>query len=264
MPRLLAVLVLVVFSTGCIRSTTTITVTADGSGTIDQLTGASAEALAQLQGLTAAFGGDEQREGPDLFSEAQARQAAEQMGARFVSGEAVKTAEIEGYRAHFAFDDITKLNLKMRPDTGGALPGGAGDTGNEQLAFGFERQGPLSVLTIRMPDTPGDAAAQTPPGAPRMEPDDPMAQQMLGMMQMMLKGLYIDLGVVVDGTIASTNAPHVAGSRVTVLQVDFDQLLADDAALARLGNPAAADLRLLKEMPGVKIVTEPAVRIEFR
>jgi hypothetical protein len=264
MPTLLAILVVVALSTGCIHSTTTITVRTDGSGTIEQLTGTTAEALAQLQGMAAAFGGEEQEGPAEFFSETQARQAAEQMGARFVSGEPVKTAELEGYRAHFAFDDIRKLNLKMRPETGGALPEAPAAADDDRLAFEFERQGAVSVLTIRMPETAEDAGTQAPAGAPALEPDDPMGQQMLAMMKMMLKGLYIDLGVVVDGRIASTNAPHVDGSRVTVLQVDFDQLLSDDAALARLGNPAAADLRVLKEVPGVKIVTDPTVRIEFR
>ena len=64
-----------------------------------------------------------------------------------------------------------------------------------------------------------------------------------------------------DGRIIKTNAPYVEGSRVTLMQIDFDKLLADDSALTKLQG--AKDIKSLAAVPGLKVVTEPTVTIEF-
>ena len=58
-----------------------------------------------------------------------------------------------------------------------------------------------------------------------------------------------------------TNAPYVNGSRVTLVQMDFDKLLASEGALQKLQQ--ASDPRTLKDVPGLKIVSEPKLTIEF-
>ena len=88
-------------STGCLRSTTTIDLKPDGSGTIVQETAVSAQALRMLQGLTGANQAAGEKP-PQLFSEEQARKAATTMNVTFVSGEPIKNGELEGYRARYA------------------------------------------------------------------------------------------------------------------------------------------------------------------
>ena len=63
----------------------------------------------------------------------------------------------------------------------------------------------------------------------------------------MLAGFRVDLTVQV-GRVIKTNIPYVTGNTVTVLSVDFDQLLA---------NPA------LRSVKGAKINVEPELTIEF-
>jgi hypothetical protein len=83
----------------------------------------------------------------------------------------------------------------------------------------------------------------------------------MAMMKMMRKGLYVDVTLNVNGRIVKTNAPYVDGSRVTLMQIDFDKLLADDAALMKLSS--AKDIKSLAGVPGLKVVAEPKVTVEF-
>ena len=84
-----------------------------------------------------------------------------------------------------------------------------------------------------MPDqTPGAGALPMPGGG--SDADKAQAAQAMAMMKMMMRGLFVDVALTVNGHIIKSNAPYVDGSRVTLLQLDFDKLLADDAALLKL------------------------------
>ncbi len=63
------------------------------------------------------------------------------------------------------------------------------------------------------------------PGAATSDADKAQAAQALAMMKMMMRGLYVDVALNVDGRVIKTNAPYVEGSRVTLMQIDFDKLL---------------------------------------
>jgi hypothetical protein len=258
MRRLALALLAVVVCSGCFRATTTITVKADGSGIIDQEVGASPQALALLRTLSAA--GSDQKPGADqpMFGPEQAKAAAAAMGVRFVSGEPIKTAEIDGYRAHFAFDDVTKIRLNVNQNPPGQAE--AAKPGEPPFAFGFAKQGDTSVLTIRI--------AEPKPGTTGMLPQMPGGggspqerAQAMSMVLPMLRGLLVDVTLVVDGRIVKTNAPFVSGSQVTLLQLDFDQVNATPGALQKLQE--ATDPKMLKGIPGVRMLTDPVVTIEF-
>ena len=250
-------LLVAIGTTACLRSTTTIDLKADGSGTIVQETAMSAQALGMLQGLA---GASQKTEKPQqLFGEEQARQAGKTMGVTFVSGETIKTGDLEGYRARYSFDDISKVTVKMDQGTDSLAPGS--ETKKPPFGFAFTRGAATSVLTIQMPDqTPGAAGALPMPGG-GSDADKAQAAQALAMMKMMMRGLFVDVALTVNGRIIKSNAPYVDGSRVTLLQLDFDKLLADDAALLKLQS--ARDIKSLAAVPGLKVVTEPTVSIEF-
>ncbi len=217
----------------------------------------SAQALGMLQGLAGANQTGEKP--PQLFGEEQARKAAATMGVTFVSGEAIKTGDLEGYRARYAFDDISKVTVKM-DQTDSLAPGS--DTKKPPFAFMFKRGAAASVLTIQMPDqTPGAAGALPMPGAGGTDAEKAQAAQAMTMMKMMMRGLFVDVALTVNGRIIKSNAPYVEGSRVTLMQIDFDKLLADDAALMKLQS--AKDIKSLAAVPGLKVVAEPTVTIEF-
>ncbi len=266
MPRYLLVLIAIVAltSAGCLRSSTVIELKPDGSGTILQETGLTPEAMAMIKG----FGAQNQSAGgggvSDLFTEDQARKAADMMGVAFVSGEPFKTSTLEGYRSRFAFDDINKVKVNMDQTTASMSPN-TGGTRQPPFSFAFNRGAASSLLTIEMPEhgpggqklLPGVGAG----GTGTSDVEKAQAAQAMAMMKMMLKGLFVDVTLNVDGRILKSNAPYVDGSRVTLMQVDFDKLLADESAMKRL--EAASDLKSLANIPGLKVVSEPKVTIEF-
>jgi hypothetical protein len=257
--------VAVVTCTGCLRSSTVIELKPDGSGTILQETGLTPEAMAMIKG----FGAQNQNAGggggvSDLFTEEQARKAAESMGVTFVSGEPFKTSTLEGYRSRFAFDDIAKVKVNM-DQTAASMSPNSGSKRQPPFSFAFNKGAASSLLTIQMPEQ-GPGGQKLLPGigagaAGTSEAEKAQAAQAMAMMKMMLKGLFVDVTLNVDGHILKSNAPYVDGTRVTLMQVDFDKLLADEAAMKRL--EAASDLKSLANIPGLKVVTEPKVTIEF-
>jgi hypothetical protein len=85
--------------------------------------------------------------------------------------------------------------------------------------------------------------------------------QAMAMVLPMLRGLFVDLSLVVEGRVIKTNVPYVSGSKLTLLQFDFDKVNATDGALQKLQQ--ITDPKMLKDIPGVQMVTDPQVTIEF-
>jgi hypothetical protein len=260
MRRLGLTLLAVVVCSACFKSTTTITVKQDGSGVIDQEVGASAQTMAMLRNFSPA-GGDKKPGGDvQMFGPEQAQAAASAMGVRFVSGEPFKTAEVEGYRAHFAFDDVTKVRLNVNQKPPGPAAAEAEKPAEPPFTFEFAKRAGASVLTIKIPEQK--------PGAPGMLSQLPGGggspqenTQALSMILPMLRGLFIDVSLVVDGRVIKTNAPYVSGSQITMLQFDFDKVTATEGALQKLQQNT--DPKLLKDIPGIRMLTDPVVTIEF-
>ncbi len=250
-----------IFSTGCLRSTTVIELRPDGGGTILQETGLTAQAMAMVKG----FGAQNQQGGAkptELFTEEQARKAADSMGVTFVSGEPFAANGMEGYRARFSFDDITKVKMSM-DQSAAQLTSPDAKPKEPPFSFAFDKKAASSVLTINLSDQ-AKGGAKMFPGIPGTgvggKEDKAQAAQALAMMKMMMAGLFVDISLNMNGKILNSSTPH-EGSRVTLMQIDFDKLLADPAALDKLQG--ASDLKALANIPGLKVPNAQKVTIEF-
>jgi hypothetical protein len=254
---------------GCLSADTLIKVTSSGSGTIEQTVMMNANAIDMLAGMSA-MGGEAGKSGSaDMFSEKSMREAASRMGegVRYVSSQPVEANGMKGVKALYAFDDITKLKVSESPDVQ-AMSGtpGAGSRAERQISFQFAKKGGASLLTVNLPQ-----AAKPDTSKPAQKPESvpPEASAMVDMMKAMMKGLRVAVNVQVDGAITSTNAKYRTGSRVTLLEVDFDQLMQDEAAMRALqGNlrPGAspADLQAaFADLKGVEM-GGPTVTIEWK
>jgi hypothetical protein len=197
MQRLAGIAVFAVLASGCLRSTTVISLKPDGSGTVVQETGVTPQALAMLQGLAGGATAEGKSAPPQLFGEEQARKAADAMGVQFISGEPFKTAQVEGYRARFAFDDVRKVRMKMNQDpTKSSASTGPTTGGESPFNFEFERRGSSSVLTIVMPDKDPTESGLNPMKGLGMGADksNPQAnQQAIQMMKAMMTGMFVDI-----------------------------------------------------------------------
>jgi len=74
----------------------------------------------------------------------------------------------------------------------------------------------------------------------------------------------------VDGKVVKTNSPYVVGSKVTLMDIDFDPLLSGEEGLKALSTKmetAMGDdrqtMEALKGIKELKIVTDPEISIEF-
>jgi hypothetical protein len=261
--RVLLAVLSAVTLTACLNSTTLIKVKPDGSGTVEQTT------LMNMAALKAMMPGAAQGAGP--MSEANLKQTAERMGkgVRLVSTEPAKANGFEGVKAVFAFDDINQIQVSQDPSMAGPSGGSmaAERKAEDPVRFKLVRQGATSMLTINFADKPGSGAAKpdaSAPGTPDMA--DPM---IMNMVKSMFQGFKIDVALEVVGTIVKTNAEYVTGPRMTLIEIDMNALLADEAKFKALQSKLGPDASLtalkpyLKDIKGIKI-DGPAISVEFK
>jgi hypothetical protein len=267
--RALALLPLLALPTaGCIQFETLVKVKGDGTGTIVQTMTMSAETMEMMKSMKS--DGGKAEAGKPMALEAkdieQARSEAAKMGegVTFVKAEPIDTKEARGMRAIYAFKDVTKLKISQKPSSPGGAPAPGGNDVDDSMKFGFSRAASgNAVLTVDMPDLkarPGSAKA------PAKSPEAP--PEAMAMMKQMFKGLRIAIAIEPEGRIVQSNSPYVEGSRVTLMEMSFDALLADEAKLkafseAMDGGSMADAKRLMKGMKGMKISLDPEVKIEF-
>ena len=228
------------------------------------------EVVAQVSQLAAGFGGlsggAPAGKAPDLFSESTARTAAGTLGegVTFVSSEKIKTANAEGLKAVYAFADVTKIRLNQRPNAPtGSMPGvKMGGSGPDEIRFRFSRQpGGTSVVTLVFPEvTPEQVKrAQAGDAAKTVDP------QALSMAKLFLKDLRLSIVLQVAGRIIRTNSPYVEGPRVTLLDMDFNELASDETMLQKLQGIDSLEQAkaVLKGVKGFTFTFEREVTVEF-
>jgi len=269
--RLFGVLSLAALTSGCITALTSIKLRPDGSGTIDQTLSMSAAAASQFaemaQGFGAAAPNAKKNEPPEFFSEKEMKEAATKYGEGvvFVSSKPIKTADRVGRIATYQFDDITKLRIDQKPQAG-EMPGASSSKGNEEVLFRFAKQpSGTSQLTVVFPEAKLEQArkdATTGQDGTKKAPDPGQ----LEMMKKLFDGLKVAIDVDVLGTIVKTNSPYVQGSRVTLLEMDFSQLLANEQLLSQIGEPGSIEeaKQMLKNVKGFKVNLDREVTIEFK
>jgi hypothetical protein len=271
--RLLAV-VCAVLSAGCFTSDSVIVVQSDGSGTVTNtilLKSATVELLKNFQPSVEA--GKEKSEGAapskDLFSEAKMREATAHMGegVTFQSMEPLKKDGWEGVKATYAFKDISKLKYNMRSESTVA----ATESSPELLTFRFAPAAATSPakLTIVMPlEKALKERTKTSGPMPKMD-DSAMSKAMMEQFKTMFEGLKASVAVEVGGPIVKTNADHVSGSKVTLLAIDFNQMMASGADFEMFGAitdgsmPLAEAREKLKATKGLSMQLQPEVNVEF-
>ena len=256
--------------TGCLQMEQVVKLKPDGSGTVEETVVLSKAALATMEQMVSGLGnaaGDKKKEGasavPDLYDEAKLKAAAAKMGdgVTFVSAKRIDNEQGKGFTAIYAFTDINQLKLDQNPgealpDTGGPKPAG---NKKEPVTFHFEKGSP-ALLTLKMP------APEFKP-KPKDQPEG-MEEMAMQMMKQMFKDMHVALAVEVEGTISETNAAYHEGSRVTLMDMDFNKVMADPEkfkALAKANPQSLQEAKaLIKGLDGVKIETAPEVTIKFQ
>ena len=261
--RLTLTLLAAVGLAGCFQSSTIINVNADGSGTIDErmlLTGA---ALAQLRAFAAFGGGSGQDVNP--ISEDQARAAATSMGSgvTYVSSTPISNGDAQGRAIVYAFTDINQVRISQQPPAPGGVTiraQGVNTADSLAVTFALARQpGGNMLLRIIVPTPPPSDTASPAGAGPRSSP------QQIAMIKQLLAGAHFSIAVEPSGHLVRTSSPFVEGQRVTLLDLDFDEVTKDEAVVSRLQGVRSVDdaKAALKDVPGVKINFDPEITVEF-
>jgi len=264
---LVLLLALVAFVTsGCITATNVVRLKPDGSGTLEATMLVNTGVFKQIGAM---MGGEMKSEGksstpsPDEL----ARELSKMKGMRLVSQKTITDGDIQGVKVVMAFDDVNQVSVSE------GLPAKPGKAKPEdEVKFSLTKQpGGTSLLAIHFPDKPGDAvkgAGKTQESGSSKKPT-PEALQMLSTF---FKGMRIMIAVDVDGTLVRTSSPYVEGNRVTLLDIDMDQLLKDPDALQKMDtlpfgpDLSISDAREAMAKAGVKgiKVNDPNITIEMR
>jgi len=286
---------LILFSlVGCLQVDTLIKVKPDGSGTIEETVMMSKEMVQMMTGMMQQMmegmaegmeeGGEEPsakqpekeqaQESFDLFDEAKLKQEVGDMGegVTYVSGKKISTDTFEGYEAVYAFTDINKLKLNQNPSDN--VPSGPSEGDSEEkeeyVTFHFKRGKP-ATLSVKLPegnpDEKDDVAKPDETAEPSAD-EQQQAAMMLAQMKNMFKGMKIAMAIEVEGDVVETNATHVEGSRVTIMELDFGKLLEMPEKLvqfSQLQPETVEDAKaFMKDIPGFKVDMNKELMVKFK
>ena len=293
-PALVLALLAVPLCSGCGVFTSVLKIHPDGSGTIVQTTKLNAMATQFMRSMATA--GDSTSRPADstasrpftktsrLFTKKQVRARAAQFGegVRFVRMERLQEG---GYRAVYAFDDVRTVRLTpdLQMDLGNDGPGekASGEktahAGTKtSITFDFT-PGPAATLTMHLggPADPGDfvemnrggknVSGENAPG------DTSNTAGQMRMARMMLQDAKMGVAVEPQGTLVETDAAHRSeNGRVTLMELNFSELMADPQAFERFMKAEDEDLtgeetqKMIRALPGVRVETQETVTMRFR
>lgn len=252
---------------GCFQMTTIVKINGDGSGTIDHSMLVTKAALAQLRNFAALAGAGRGQANVDFVSEDQARSMANTLGpgVSYVSSEPIDTPLGQGRRSTYSFTDISQVRISQQPEAPAGMPVGRQGLGDGEITCSMTHElNGNAVVHIHLPEMKTPELPMAPMRGSTPDANPAMAQQ-FAMVRALLAGARLTIAMEPAGRLVRTNGPYIDGARVTLLDVDLDQLLGNEAVLARLQDAKTPEAlkEALKDVPGLKVPFEREVTIEF-
>ena len=274
-----AIILALLILPGCFQVDTVIKVNRDGSGTVEETMLVSKKLLAQMNEMMQGFAGKEgnneknKAQFPDIYDPVKLKAKAAEMGSgvTYTSGKKIISDKFVGYQVVYAFTDINKLSLNQNRSedlTAPATIDDGSDKKPEKVMFRFSKGSP-ATLTIRQPEDAsiGKAAKVEKPEVQTTE-DKNLTGANVEQFKEMMGGLKFSMTVEVSGNIVQTNATHHEGSRITVMEMDFDKLLENPEQIARLNRlqpKSFEDVReLARNIPGMKVDLNKELVVKFK
>jgi hypothetical protein len=252
-------LMLPLFASSCLQTETTVNLNKDGSGTIVEQTILGEQMLTMMTQFAQPGQPDPIQE---MFSEEKSKAKIPKMGegVEFVKVEMINEGGKKGGRVHYKFADINKLNIN--PAGGLEAMNDEGEEGEEEavdpkelLKFKYA-DGNLSLLMppTKFDDMNMDMGDEENPQA------EEMAKQMMSDMRMTLKLNF-------PGGIAKTNATHVEGTTVTIMDLQVGKMLGQKEAIKKIAETAKTDEGAAKaafgKLDGIKVEMKSDVTVSL-
>ena len=247
----------------CLEVEQVITLKKDGSGTISEEIVMGAQIVQMLEGLPAGAGA----ENPfaDLYDPEKYKAKAAEFGKGVVYSrmEKVERNGGKGVKAIYTFEDINSVVL---------TPGSPMEDLDEEerrpkeepLQFAYAG----GVLTVTVPEP---AVVEDAESAEEEQPAlevDPANEAMQAMMAQMFKGMKISTKLVTATGIQKSDATYLKDDTVTLLLMDFDEIMKNPKglnALQKLDGAKRADIaESLKGVKGVAVETKKKIRVKLK
>lgn len=263
-------LLLVLLSTslfGCLQVDTKVNVKKDGSGTIEETVLIKNEVINMLKEFAMAFDSTK-KDDFSFFKEDEMKAKASDYGegVKFKSSQKINKKGFDGYKVVYSFTDINKIKLNVNPDD--KLPMGESsaeemENDNDYVNFSFKKGSP-SLLTILFPEKKmeKDQTSET------TEISDSAMTDQIDKMIEMFDGMRISVNLFVNGDIQETDATYVDGNKITLMDINFAELIKNKDVLIALEKSNQMSRENFKEMtasiPGIKVEAQEKIIVKIR
>lgn len=258
------------FLSGCLQVSTTVNLNKDGSGTIEELFVMKSEVINLMKEFAAAFDSAKTEEF-NMFNETElkAKESNYGEGVKYVSGEKVNFKGFEGFKATYSFKDINKIKINPSPEDKIPYNAELGEVEEEKpvddlLRFNFTKGNP-STLVINFPQPDMEEKPKTEETTELQ--DTTFNEQAEQKMIEMFDGMKMDLVFNFNDDIDETDASFVEGSKVTLMKIDFSELIKNKEVFNKFKTAKPETMEDFKEvvgdMEGIKIEFKKQVTIKF-
>ncbi len=256
MKKLLLVLLIPILLLGCISSGEEITVKKDGSGQIIQTFKIKRDFVGFLN-LS------DQPSDPNLIDMETLENTAAGMGEGVVLEKVEPMPDdspFAGYKAYYSFKDISKVRANASPSTS---PEGTEES-EGKIRFAFT-PGSTATLTIIMP--PPDNSSDEEASDSKTEESGPSEDAgMDDQLKQIYKDMHYWIKINVEGDIVKTNAHHIEGSTVTLLDMTFDKIVDNDELFEKVtSDDSGKDMdAYIDELTAAGVLIENQDKIDVR
>lgn len=248
---------------GCMEVETVVRVNPDGSGTITERLMMSNE-IVQMISEMAPDG-----QPAELLNEQELMDAAPGFGegVTYVSSAEIESEFGRGFEANYAFTDVNRIRVGQKP--GEKMPGAAKEGGFTTFTM---QPGYPAELVIHWPvdeNRPGTIETTETLSVENTASEQSPEQReaAMEMMKMAFKDMRVSMHVEVAGQVVDSNATHLDGNRVTLVDIAFAEFLnSEEAMTAMVSNndqTVAGMLDMMRLIPGLKMEIEPEVTVLF-
>jgi hypothetical protein len=270
MKKTLSIIALSFLLSGCLDFSMLVKINTDGSGTIEETVLMNKEMLDEMKSMAEAFGStdDAIKKDFNMIDEKKLAEEARSMGegVSFIKAEPLTRKDQMGYIAYFSFKDINKLSVNENPSGKNLLDQKQEDHPSEEpIKFSFERGTPAKLVIHLAENSSAPDSIQKESQESTPDASDTSG---LAMMAAMFKGLRLSVAIEFNGTIKETNATYANGSKVILMDLDFDQITSDKEKFYEISrhNPESAleMKKILEKIPGIKMETSKEIRVNFQ
>lgn len=246
----------------CFEMSSVVTVSKDGTATIEEIALVGAQLKAMMSSLPADGGG---QGGPNLKDLVPDKAKADERAKKLGEGVTVKSHEPvkmpdgrEGVKVTYAVADINKL--KYQP-----FDAKEKDDSAEKKPITFSLSGNTVSVSLP-PDKPRDKSA---PEKPKMPAEQLQAQ--MAMMKPMFAGMRMAVRIKGSGGIASSDASNFSDDTVTIMDIQFDKIMEKPEVFGKFMQTAddkdmtpAKAAETFKGVDGIKVEGKEKLTIKLK